>query len=189
MKYKLVVFDFDGVFADKIYVSDSGVITKSYNSKDSYALKLLKDTGIKIGIITGCDTNVLDHMNKIISRIDLISKNTYNKFDKIKEWCDLFNIKLSEVAYIGDDVFDAIFMKEIGFSACPADAVTECLQNASYICKNKGGTGAVREFVEKIIAMNSNRLYTQNNSKYCNIERIIIIILVIIISIMSCKFM
>lgn len=156
MKYKLVIFDFDGVFTDKIYVSDTGVITKSYNPKDSYSLKILHDTGVKLGIITGCDTKTIDYMHKIVSRIDLISKNTYNKFDKIKEWCTEFDIKLSEVAYIGDDIFDAVFMKNVGFSGCPADAVDECLINASYICKHNGGNGAVREFVNEIIRQNKN---------------------------------
>jgi 3-deoxy-D-manno-octulosonate 8-phosphate phosphatase KdsC-like HAD superfamily phosphatase len=32
---KLAVFDFDGVFSDKIYISNDGIITKSVNPKDT----------------------------------------------------------------------------------------------------------------------------------------------------------
>lgn len=164
---KLAVFDFDGVFSDKIYVTDNGEITKSYNPKDSYSLKLLKDKGIKIGIITGCSTNAIDHMEKIVSRVDFISKNDYKKIDTINKWVSELNINLNNVSYIGDDVFDAQFMDLIGFTACPADAVRECKDKANYICKNKGGDGAVREFVEEIIKRNdySSRLISAEHIK------------------------
>ena len=42
---------------------------------------------------------------------------------------------------------------QLGFTGCPSDAVNECKEKAKYICTNKGGDGAVREFVEKILLM------------------------------------
>ena len=38
-----------------------------------------------------------------------------------------------------------------GFVACPADACSEVRQRADYICPQKGGEGAVRGMVEKIL--------------------------------------
>ena len=50
---KFIVFDFDGVFTDgKFYFDNQNNIKKSYNGKDSYALKIIKKHNIKCGIIT-----------------------------------------------------------------------------------------------------------------------------------------
>ena len=153
---KLVVFDFDGVFTDKIYVSNEGLITKSVNPKDMYSLQLLKNQNIKTGIITACNSNVIDNIHKITSRINFFSKGNYDKLSVIKGWIQELNIKSENVAYIGDDVFDANVIEHVGFGACPADAVNECLTIANYVCKNKSGDGAVREFVNKIFEINKN---------------------------------
>ena len=159
---KLVCIDFDGVFSDKTYISSDNVITKSVNPKDSYGLKLLKNNNLKIGIVSACDSNIINKFNKIISRIDFLSQGSYEKLDVIKKWCDELNIELHNVAYIGDDIFDASFMNLVGFSACPCDSVKECLRTANYICKNKGGDGAVREFIEIILEHNSSEGINKN---------------------------
>jgi YrbI family 3-deoxy-D-manno-octulosonate 8-phosphate phosphatase len=154
-KIKLVVFDFDGVFTDKIYISSDGVITKSVNPKDTYSLQLLINNNIKTGIITACSTNVINNIDKIISRINFLSKGNYEKLSVIKTWTEELNITFENVAYIGDDVFDVPVIQNVGFSACPADAANECLTSAKFVCKNKSGSGAVREFVNKILEMDN----------------------------------
>ena len=170
MEIKFVVFDFDGVFSDKIFISSDGVITKSVNPKDTYSLKLLKDKNIKIGIITACSSNVINNIDKIMSRIDYLSTGNYDKLSVIKKWIyqlnciDGLNINFENVAYIGDDVFDVPVIKNVGFSACPADAVNECLTTAKFVCKNKSGEGAVREFVDKILEMNNT--VNENEQSY-----------------------
>jgi 3-deoxy-D-manno-octulosonate 8-phosphate phosphatase KdsC-like HAD superfamily phosphatase len=89
MKIDFVVFDFDGVFTDKIYISSDGVITKSVNPKDTYSLQLLKNNNIKSGILTACSTNVIDNIDKITSRINFLSKGNYDKLSVIKRLiCD-----------------------------------------------------------------------------------------------------
>jgi len=164
MEIKLVVLDFDGVFTDKIFISSDGNITKSVNPKDTYSLQLLKNKNIKTGVITACSSNVIDNIDKIMSRIDLLSKGNYDKLSVIKTWINELNIKFENVAYIGDDVFDVSVIKNVGFGACPADAVGECLTTAKYVCKNKGGDGAVREFVNKILEM--NKALSEQNECY-----------------------
>ena len=67
-----------------------------------------------------------------------------------------FDVKLSEIAYIGDDVNDLEIMKKIGFSACPKDGVMQIRKIASYICSLNGGNGAFRELVDVIIASKKN---------------------------------
>ena len=86
------------------------------------------------------------------------------KIDILKEWIEELNITFDEVAYIGDDLADIAVLKEVGFSGCPQDAIENVKIIADYICKNKGGDGTVREFVDLIIDNNKIR-YMKNEGK------------------------
>ena len=52
MNIKFVVFDFDGVFTNGNFYFSNNEISKSYNAKDAYSLKIMKKYNIKCGIIT-----------------------------------------------------------------------------------------------------------------------------------------
>tara|TARA_Y100000591_G_scaffold333401_1_gene377222 strand:- start:983 stop:2248 length:1266 start_codon:yes stop_codon:yes gene_type:complete len=151
-KIKFVVFDLDGVFTDgKIYILENEQM-KCYNGKDSYGLKLLNQNGYKTGLITAHDSKVVDNMEHIVSRMDYISKGSYKKINVLEKWKQELNLDYDEIAYIGDDIPDLEIIKTVGFSSCPNNAVDEIKKNVNYICKNKGGNGAVREFCEYIIS-------------------------------------
>lgn len=68
----------------------------------------------------------------------------------IKKLCSDMDITFNEIAYIGDDLNDLECMKQVGFSACPADAIPEIRSISNYIAINKGGFGAVREICDYI---------------------------------------
>lgn len=156
MKIKFVIFDFDGVFTDgKIYVSENNILNKCYNCKDSYGLKLLNNLNIKTGIITADSTNILEKCIHIVSRIDYIKKSKYDKLPTLNEWIKELNIKYENVAYIGDDLSDIPILEKVGFSGCPSDSIKKVKSISNYICENEGGDGAVREFIDKIIELNS----------------------------------
>ena len=56
------------------------------------------------------------------------------------------------MAYIGDDILDLQCMTPIkeagGLVGCPANAVKQVRALADFMSAEKGGEGAVREFVE-----------------------------------------
>jgi len=60
-------------------------------------------------------------------------------------------VKAEEVAFIGDDTNDVEIIREIGFSATPADGMVFTKEIVDYICKENGGYGAFREVAELII--------------------------------------
>ena len=154
---KFVVFDFDGVFTDgKFYFNNtSNSISKCYNAKDSYSLKILNKKNIKCGIITNDKIVSIKNAPHIFDRLDKFSiGENRKKLDILNEWLKEYNFSLEETAYIGDDLADICILEKIGFSSCPNDAIDEVKKICKYVCKKKGGEGAVREFVNKIIEMN-----------------------------------
>lgn len=151
-KIKFVVFDLDGVFTDgKIYISDN-LVLKCYNGKDTYGLKLLKDRKIRTGLITSHKTSILEKMTHVVDRMDHIDQGSYKKIEILNKWLDELNIQHHEVAYIGDDLNDKDIISSVGFSACPSNAHKEIKKICDYICVEKGGDGAVREFCDLLIS-------------------------------------
>lgn len=147
--FKLIIFDFDGVFTNgNIIFDNNGNPLKHYNAKDGTGIFQLHEKKIPIGVISGWRHNpsqeaILNHL-----KIKRVSLGSNNKLTILKEWCEELNIELKNVAYMGDDTNDLEVMKEVGFIACPNDAVTEVKEIADFISNKTGGNGAVREFCD-----------------------------------------
>jgi 3-deoxy-D-manno-octulosonate 8-phosphate phosphatase (KDO 8-P phosphatase) len=56
-----------------------------------------------------------------------------------------------QIAYIGDDLTDAILMKRVGLGVAVANATPEVKAMAHYVTAAAGGSGAVREAAELIL--------------------------------------
>jgi N-acylneuraminate cytidylyltransferase len=153
-KIKLFLSDVDGVLTDAgMYYSEFGDELKKFNTRDGMGFRLLKEKGIKTGVITSEDTKMVERRCQKL-KIDYLYQGQFfgNKLNVAKEICLKENIDLSETAYIGDDINCFDLLSSVGFAACPADAV-EKIKNihAITILQKKGGEGVVREFVDKII--------------------------------------
>ena len=61
-----------------------------------------------------------------------------------------FNVKPSEIAFIGDDVNDLKLLQAVGFSAMPNDGTKQLKKICDYKCHLSGGNGVLREIAELI---------------------------------------
>jgi len=154
-KIKLFLTDVDGVLTDAgMYYSEAGDELKKFNTHDGMGLQLIRQKGIKTGIITSEDTKMVERRyNKL--KLDYLyqGKREGGKLASAKEICELEGITLAEIAYIGDDVNCLELLSNVGIAACPANAL-DAVKNIPGIIqlKKKGGEGCVREFVEMIIS-------------------------------------
>ena len=151
---KLFLCDVDGTLTDGgMYYSENGDELKKFNTRDGMGLQLLREAGIKTGIITSEDTKMVENRGKKLN-VDFLyqGKRDGGKLAVAKELCVQLGITLDEVAYIGDDVNCMELLKAVGVKACPADACEEVKAIAGiHVMKKQGGKGCVREFVQKII--------------------------------------
>lgn len=149
---KLIVFDFDGVFTNgKIIFNENGIPMKHYNAKDGMGILRLHDAGFEVGVISGWPDNISQQAILKHLKIKRVSLGSNSKLDILNQWCKELNIKLQNVAYMGDDINDLEVMKEVSLVGCPNDAVDEVKQIANLVCDKCGGNGAVREFCEYIV--------------------------------------
>jgi YrbI family 3-deoxy-D-manno-octulosonate 8-phosphate phosphatase len=137
-----------------MYYTESGDEIKKFNTHDGMGLQIIRDKGIKTGIITSENTKMVERrFNKL--KLDYLyqGKREGGKLASVMEICEKEGITLSEVAYIGDDVNCFDLLSAVGLAACPANALDTIKNIPGMIqMKKKGGEGCVREFVEMIIA-------------------------------------
>jgi YrbI family 3-deoxy-D-manno-octulosonate 8-phosphate phosphatase len=65
--------------------------------------------------------------------------------------CNKYNILLSEVAYLGDDINDLECIQNVGLGCCVPNAQEEVKQAAKFVTTLRGGEGAVREVCDYIL--------------------------------------
>lgn len=152
---KLFLSDVDGVLTDAgMYYSENGDELKKFNTHDGMGFKLLREAGIKTGIITSEDTQIVARRAKKLN-VDFLyqGKREGGKLEVAKEVCSQMGISLEEVAYIGDDINCYDLLSAVGTAACPANSLPKikALPGILHLSK-RGGEGAVREFVEWILS-------------------------------------
>lgn len=151
---KLFLSDVDGTLTDGgMYYSEKGDELKKFNTRDGMGFQLLREAGIKIGIITSENTEIVANRAKKL-KIDFLvqGKRDGGKLAAAQEICSQLGITLNEVAYIGDDINCRELLEAVGLAACPADANAIIKNITSIKVMNcKGGEGCVREFCGTII--------------------------------------
>ena len=149
-KIKLVLSDVDGVLTDGgMYYTANGEEFKKFNTKDGMGVEILKNNEIQTIFLTKENSKISkSRSKKLKTKIFLGIKNKENSLNEISKQ---LKINFDEIAYIGDDVNDLLIMNLVGLSASPNDGTLKVKKIADYICKNKGGEGAFREFADLII--------------------------------------
>lgn len=150
-KIKLLILDVDGVLTDgRIFLNHKGEEIKAFNVKDGLGLKMLREGGIDVAIITGRRSGAVEHRGRELGITDV-----FQGVGKKREICrKLIRKKMlvtEEVCCIGDDLPDLPMFDEVGLAVAVADAVQEVRDRADLITTKKGGDGAVRELCEWIL--------------------------------------
>lgn len=148
---KLILTDIDGVWTDGgMYYDQTGNEWKKFNTYDSAGVLFAHNKGIKVGIITGEETEIVKRRAEKL-KIDYLFQGVKDKLAVAKDLCTMLNIDLKNVAYIGDDLNDYELLDAVGFSVAPSSSPTETFKHVKYITEKKGGEGAFREFVEHLL--------------------------------------
>jgi 3-deoxy-D-manno-octulosonate 8-phosphate phosphatase (KDO 8-P phosphatase) len=150
-KVKMILLDVDGVLTDGsiIYSSNCGEI-KVFNAQDGYGIVRAIELGLKVGIITGRESEIIKRRANELGISDLIQ----NAIDKVKPFEDLskkYGFDKEEFCYVGDDILDIPLLKIVGFSAAPSNARSEVKRIVDYVASSSGGNGAVREIIDFIL--------------------------------------
>ncbi len=150
-KIKLLLLDVDGVLTDgRITYDNCGNELKSFDVKDGHGLKMLQRAGIRVGIITGRSSEVVQRRAKELG-IDILYQGALRKLDPYQEILSEQGLTDEQVAYVGDDVVDLPVLRRVGFSVTVADAVPDVSPYVDFVTLRAGGRGAVREVCDLLL--------------------------------------
>lgn len=149
---KLVLLDVDGVLTDgRLYYGNSGEELKAFDIQDGLGIKLLQKGGVKVGIITGRRSALLQRRAEELAISPLV-QGREDKWLALNEMMQDLGVSLEEIAFVGDDLPDLAVIKRVGLGITPANGSHIVASQADWQTKNSGGDGAVREIAELILS-------------------------------------
>lgn len=150
-KIKLLILDVDGVLTDgRLFFDNKGEEYKCFHARDGHGIKLLRQSGVEIAVISGRKSNSVRLRMESLG-VKYVYQGYEDKITAFAEIIQQMSIKLIEVAYVGDDLIDLPIMTRVGLSIAVNDATNEVKKYADWCTKTPGGLGAVREVCDYIM--------------------------------------
>lgn len=149
---RLMAFDVDGVLTDgRLWYGDQGEVFKSFHALDGHGLRLLKECGITVALITGRESGIVTRRASELG-IAEVHQNIRDKLSCLKEIATRLNLTLDQVGYMGDDLIDITALRRVRFAASVPNAPHYITQLAHWVADVAGGMGAARQCCDLILA-------------------------------------
>lgn len=150
---KVFVFDIDGVLTNgQLLLSEDGAMLRSMNIKDGFALQWAVKQGYEIVVISGGRSEAAKcRLEKL--GIEKVFIGVSDKLTLLRQLMTDNDWSIASILYMGDDIPDLDCLKAVGLATCPADAAPEVLKICPYVSPAKGGQGAVRDVLEKVLKL------------------------------------
>ena len=150
-KLKLMAFDVDGVLTDgSLYFTPGGDEIKVFSSLDGHGLKMLQSCGVRLAIITGRKSPMVEKRAANLG-ITLLHQGVEDKRAVLQDMLVGLGIAAEEAGYMGDDVVDLPILRACGFSATVADGHEFVRRHVHWVSRFGGGRGAVRELCDFVL--------------------------------------
>ncbi len=152
---RLLLMDCDGVLTDGgiHYTFDGKHVlegVKVFHIHDGQGLKLAREAGLKLGIISGRVSPSLIARSREL-QIDHLYQGIDDKITLYEQIKSIEGLSDEQIAYIGDDLPDMAVLRRVGLAIAVADAVDEIRDLTHFTTSKPGGRGAVREAIELIL--------------------------------------
>lgn len=153
---KLLILDVDGVLTDgRLFFDNQGNEYKCFHARDGHGLKLLRQTGVEVAVISGRSSNSVALRMQSLG-IEHVFQGHENKRAAFAEILDKLKLMPEQVAHVGDDLLDLPIMTKVGFAIAVQDANFAVKRYADWCTQTPGGQGAVREVCDLIMQVQGN---------------------------------
>lgn len=151
MPARAVVTDFDGVHTnDSVVVDQHGVESVVVSRSDGMGVARLRRAGIPF-LILSTESNDVVKARAAKLGVDVVS-GCDDKLAALRAWAASRNLDLADIAYLGNDINDVECLRAVGWGVAVADARAEAINASSHVLRFPGGSGAVRELANRVLA-------------------------------------
>lgn len=148
---RLLALDVDGVLSDgRLYFQTDGLEIKAFHTQDGHGIKLLRQAGIEVALITGRDSPMVSRRAAALG-IDHVHQGRDDKLDTLRQLCEHLGLTLDQTAYCGDDLPDLAAIKRCGLGISVPNAPAYIRSHADWVTERQGGHGAVREICDALL--------------------------------------
>jgi len=150
-KIRLVIFDVDGVLTDgKLFFDAEGREYKSFHVRDGHGIKLLRDAGVEVAIISGRRAESVQRRMQGLG-VSHIFQGQEDKRAALATLRTELGLKDEEIAHVGDDLQDLPLLRRVGLAVAVADAHEAILPHVHWVTTQPGGSGAAREVCDLVL--------------------------------------
>lgn len=150
---RLLALDVDGVLTDgRLYFQADGQETKAFHTQDGLGIKLLRQAGLTVALITGRESSMVSQRAEALG-IEHVYQNRDDKLTALLELTELLGLELSQVAYCGDDLPDLAAIRRAGLGISVPNAPAYIRAQADWITQRPGGEGAAREICDTLLGI------------------------------------
>ena len=150
-RIRWLLLDVDGVLSDgKIVYDDRGRELKFFDVQDGAGLAHWKRAGRRFAIISARRSGVVTVRGREL-QADRVYQNAVRKQEALADLMRRFRMTPSQICAVGDDLMDLPILRRAGLAVAVANAVPEVKHAAHYVTRHRGGDGAVREVVERLL--------------------------------------
>jgi len=149
-RIECILCDVDGTLTDggiRVHGKERG---RTFNIRDGLGIHVWKRAGFRFGFITGDDSHDTKERAEML-KADFKYFNCLDKRAAINEILNKSDLEAEQIAFIGDDLIDIPVLRKVGLAVAVADAVPELEEVIHYRTDARGGSGAVRELIERIL--------------------------------------
>jgi 3-deoxy-D-manno-octulosonate 8-phosphate phosphatase (KDO 8-P phosphatase) len=114
------------------------------------AIKLWMNSGFQFGILTARESPTVTRRAMELG-IEHLAQGQEKKQPAAERMMAAMGCEPGQVCYIGDDLPDIPVMRQVALAVTPADAARDACDAAHWILRSSGGTGALRELIERLL--------------------------------------
>ena len=149
---RVLLLDVDGVLTDGgLYYGAEGEVLKRFHTLDGHGLKLLMRAGIVPAVISGRDSPALRQRLAALG-ITQLRLGTEDKLPAAQAVLRELGADWTQAAAMGDDWPDLPLLRHAAFACAPPNAHPELRAIAHPVTDLPGGSGAVRELCDVLLA-------------------------------------
>lgn len=150
-KVRLLILDVDGVLTDGgLWIDAAGSEFKRFDVRDGLGIRLWLASGALVAAISGRG-GASTRLRLGELGVERVLGGVKDKVAAVESLLAEHGLDWSAVAMIGDDLPDLPVLLRCGLPIAVADACDEVLAAAVCVTSRRGGGGAVREAIERIL--------------------------------------
>lgn len=150
-KIKVCAFDIDGVLTNGgiTWKGEDIGFNRTTHALDGHGFKLLMEAGIKVGVISGGDSQGVRKRFIDNLKLDFVFLGNEDKREAYKKILSM-GFKDEEILFMGDDFIDMPLLKRAGFSVTVPNASYEVQEVVDYITHRESGDACAREVMDML---------------------------------------